>query len=189
MGLKKRLTTFVSNWLGVVIAAIIVLLSATFGGMYLYARSRIDNTINFVTQVIYLRYQDGLVKTGTIDEPPGHVFHLVLQVYNPYGDSVDIAVSNIIFAANTYSFPVAQDGSWDKTVPTGYEIFEGYITIDAKTFAALADKGKVDVEIKGTIAGSGQYQWIKRQSECLFTISIHDVGFVLNPAPESNTTS
>jgi hypothetical protein len=172
MGLKKHLTTFVSNWLGVIIAAIIVLLSATFGGMYLYARSRIDNTINFVTQVIYLRYQDGLTQPGTIPEPPGYIYHLVLQVYNPYGDSVDIAVSNITFTADTYTFPVAQNGSWDKTVPTGYEIFEGDFTIDAKAFDALAGKKTVTVDINGTISGSGRYKWISRQSERHFTIPV-----------------
>jgi hypothetical protein len=189
MGLKKHLTTFVSNWFGVIIAAVIVLVSGGFGGMYLYARSRIDNTINFVTQVIYLRYQDGLVKSGEIDEPPAYIYHLVLQVYNPFKDSVDVSVSDLSVLLDTYKFPVAEDGSWDKSLPTGYAIFEGYITIDAKTFAALADKGKVDVEIKGTIAGIGKYQWIKRQSERLFTISIPNVGFVLNPTPGTNASS
>jgi len=172
MALKKKLTAFVSNWLGVIIAAIIVLVSVSFGGMYLYARSRIDNSINFVTQVIYLRYQDGLVQTGTVDEPPGYIYHLVLQVYNPYGDSVDIAVSNITFTADSYSFPVVQDGSWDKTVPTGYETFEGYITIDKQTFSALVDKGKIQVDIKGTISGSGRYKWISRYNERAFVIPI-----------------
>lgn len=177
---KKRLKAFVSNWLGVIIATIIVIISATFGGMYLYARSRIDNTLNFVTQVINLRYPDGLDKTGTTPDPLGYIYHIILQVYNPYGDTVDVAVSNITFAADAYTFPVSQNGSWDKTVKTGYEIFEGDITIDAKTFATLADKEQVDVEIKGTILGSGQYKWIQRQNTRPFAISI-PVHFVLNP--------
>ncbi|RJO63084.1 MAG: hypothetical protein C4542_00835 [Dehalococcoidia bacterium] len=182
MGLKKHLTTFVSNWLGVIIAAVIVILSATFGGMYLYARSRVDNTINFVTQVINLRYNEGLTRSGTIPDPPGYIYHIVLQVYNPYGDTVDVAVSNITFTADTYTFPVSQNGSWDKTVPTGYEIFEGDISVDAKTFAALADKGKVDVEIKGTISGRGQYRWVHRQIERPFTLVLTGVIFQLNPS-------
>ena len=180
MGLKKRLTTFVSNWLGVIIAAVIVIISATFGGMYLYARSRIDNTLSFVTQVINIRYPDGLAQTGTIPDPPGYIYHIVLQIYNPYGDTLDVAVSNIIFTADTYTFPVSQNGSWDKTVPTGYEIFEGDIIVDAKTFAVLADKGKVNVDIKGIISGDGQYKWIQRQNTRPFTISITGVVFELN---------
>jgi hypothetical protein len=178
MGLKKRLTTFVSNWLGVVIAAVIVLVSATFGGMYLYARSRVDNTINFVTQVINLRYNDGLTLSGTAENPAGH---LVLEVYNPYADTVDVSIADVSITMDTYTLTVAKDGSWDKSAPTGYTIFEGNITIDAQTFAALVAKGKVDVDIKGTISGSGQYQWVKRQNERPFNIAIPGVLFQLTP--------
>ena len=179
MGMKKRLATFVSNWLGVIIAAIIVLISATFGGMYLYGRSRIDNTINFVTQVISLRYPDGLTRPGPVENPPPYIYHLVLQVYNPYADTIDVSISDVTITLDTYKLTVVEDGSWNKSTPTGYTIFEGNITIDAQTFAALVAKGKVDVDIKGTISGNGQYQWVKRQNERPFNIAIPGVLFQL----------
>ena len=178
---KKRLAAFVSNWLGVIIAAVIVVISATFGGMYLYGRSKIDNSINFVTQVINMRYPDGLTRVGPVDAPPPYNYNLILQVYNPYSDIIDVSISNVTITADTYTLPVAQVGSWNQNVPNGYTTFEGSFIIDAQTFAALAAKGPVEVSIKGTISGSGQYKWIKRQNQRSFDIPIHGVLFKLNP--------
>ena len=189
MGMKKRMATFVSNWLGVIIAAVIVLVSASFGGMYLYGRSRLDSAINFVTQAIHLRYQDGLTQTGTIEDPPGYTYHLILQAYNYYADTIDTQVSDITILLDTYSLTVVEDGAWTKSLPTGYATFEGNFTIDAKTFEALVEKGKVDVHIEGTISGKGQYQWVKRQSEVTFNISISGVIFELNTPAEPVTAN
>jgi hypothetical protein len=177
MGLKKHVTTFVSNWLGVIIAAVIVLVSAGFGGMYLYGSNRIDAPINSVTGSFNLRYPDGLTSNGTSDDPQGYVYHLVFQVFNLYADSVEMKVTDITVYADGYSFAVVQDGSWEKTVATGYESIEGDITIDTDVFAALVEKGTVDINIIGTISGSGQYAWIHRQSEYAFDIPISGVVF------------
>lgn len=179
MSFKKRLNTFVSNWLGVIIAAVIVIVSSTFGGMYLYGRSRVDNTINFTTQAITLRPINGLTQSGTTDLPKGYIYHIVLQVFNPYADTVDISVSDATITLDTYTLPISKDGSWDKTTPTGYQYFEGFITIDAQTFASLVTKGSVDVFIKGTISGSGHYKWIKRQAQRPFIIPLPGVLFRL----------
>ena len=186
MGLKKHLSTFVSNWLGVIIAAIIVLVSGSFGGMYLYARSRIDNTINFATQAITYY---GLTKIGTIDDPAGYIYRLSLLAYNPYADTIDVSISDVSITLDTYTLPVIKDGSWDKNAPTGNTFFDGDIIIDVQTFAALADKGTVDVEIKGTISGSGQYQWVKRQIQRPINIRIIGVLFRLDPVSGSNATT
>jgi hypothetical protein len=180
MGLKKHLTTFVSNWLGVILASIIVFVSATFGGMYLYARSRVDNTINFITQVITLRYPDGLTLVESVDNLPPYIYHLVLQVYNPYADTIDASITDVSITLDTYELTVVEDGSWSKSIPTGYT---------TQTFTDLAAKGKVDVDIKGTISGSGQYKWIKRQNQRSFNILIHGVLFQLNPVSSSNVTA
>ena len=177
MSFKKRVKNFVSNWLGVIIAAVIVIVSATFGGMYLYGRSRVDNTINFTAQAITLRPVNGLTQSVTTDEPPGYIYHIVLQVFNPYADTVDVSISDATITLDTYILPISQDGSWDKTALTGYQYFEGFITIDQQTFASLIAKGSVDVYIKGTISGSGQYKWIKRHAERPFTIPLPDVLF------------
>jgi hypothetical protein len=177
MALKKKLTAFVSNWLGVIIAAVIVLISATFGGMYLYARSRVDNTINFATQAITLRPVNGLTRSGSVDTPPGYIYHLTLQIFNPYADTADVSISGVKVTLDTYQISVVQDGSWDKLAPTGYQYFEGYLTIDAQTFAALVAKRSVDVNIEGNISGSGQYKWIKRQVRRSFNIPLTGVLF------------
>lgn len=180
MDIKKRLATFVSNWLGVIIAAVIVIVSATFGGIYLYGRSRIDNAINFVTQVIYLRYPDGLSFSGSADNPPGYIYHLILTVDNTTTDTIDISISDVTITLGAYKFTVIQDGSWNKSTPTGYNSFEGDITIDAQTFTALLAAGKIEGDIKGTISGSGQYKWVKRHSVRPFSILIPGVLFQLN---------
>ena len=157
MSFRKRLNTFVSNWLGVIIAAVIVIVSSTFGGVYLYGRSKIDNAINFTTQAITLLPINGLTQSGTTDSPRGYIYHIV--------------------TLDTYTLPISKDGSWDKTAQTGYQYFEGFITIDEQTFAALVTKGSVDVFIKGTISGSGHYKWIKRQGQRPFTIPLPGVLF------------
>ena len=177
MSFRKRLTTFVSNWLGVLIAAVIVIVSSTFGGIYLYGRSKIDNAINFTTQAITLRPINGLTQSGTADIPKGYIYQIVLQVFNPYADPVDILVSNATITLDTYTLPISKDGSWDKTALTGYQYFDGFITIDAQTFASLVTKGSVDVFIKGTISGSGHYKWIRRQGQRSFTIPLPGVLF------------
>ena len=177
MSFRKRLNTFVSNWLGVIIAAVIVIVSSKFGGVYLYGRSKIDNAINFTTQAITLLPINGLTQSGTTDSPRGYIYHIVLQVFNPYADSVDISVSDATITLDTYTLPISKDGSWDKTAQTGYQYFEGFITIDEQTFAALVTKGSVDVFIKGTISGSGHYKWIKRQGQRPFTIPLPGVLF------------
>jgi hypothetical protein len=182
MGIKKRAANFVSNWLGVIIAIIIVAISSTFGGMYLYARSRLDNTLSFVTQVITLRYNEGFTRAGTTENPPGYSYHLIMQVYNPYQDTVNVAVSDISVDVDGYDFVVIKDGPWDKSVATGYTIFEGFITIDNATYAALAKMGPVDVDIKGDILASGRYRWVGRQATRAFSIPISNVLFEFTPA-------
>jgi hypothetical protein len=177
MSFKKRLKNFVSNWLGVIIATVIVIISATFGGMYLYARSRVDNSINFTTQAITLRPVNGLTQTGTTDTPPGYIYDIVLQVFNPYADTVNISISGATITLDTYTLPIEPDGSWDVAAPTGYQYFEGLITIDKQTFASLVAKGSVDVYIKGTISGSGQYKWVKRHAQRPFIIPLPGVLF------------
>jgi hypothetical protein len=177
MGIKKRAASFVSNWLGVIIAIIIVALSSTFGGMYLYGRSRLDSAISFVTQTISLPYNEGFTRTGATENPPGYSYHLILRVYNPYPDTLDVAVSGITVSIDGYDFTVIKDGLWDKDSTVGYTSFEGYITIDNDTYAVLADKGPVDVDIKGNISASGRYRWISRQDTREFSIPIANVRF------------
>jgi hypothetical protein len=177
MGLKKHVTTFVSNWLGVIIAAVIVLVSAGFGGMYLYGSNRIDAPINSVTGSFNLRYPAGLTSSGTSDDPPGYIYHLVFQVFNLYADSVEMEVKDLTLYAEGYSFPVTPDGTWKKTVATGYETIEGDITIDTDIFSALVEKEIVDITVVGTISGNGQYAWIHRQAEYVLNIPISGVVF------------
>jgi hypothetical protein len=181
MGLKKHIATFISNWMGVIMAAVIVLVSAGFGGMYLYGRGRIDAPISSVTGSFNLQFPEGFTSSGTTDDPPGYVYRLVFQVFNLYADPVEMEVHDITVYADGYSFPVVQDGSWAKTVVTGYETIEGYITIDETAFAALVEKGSVDVNIRGNISGSGQYAWIHRQTDHYFDIPITGVLFQMNP--------
>jgi hypothetical protein len=145
--------------------------------MYLYSSNRIDAPINSVTGSFNLRYPDGLTSSGTSDDPPGYIYHMVFQVFNLYADSVEMEVKDVTVYADGYAFAVVPDGSWKKTVATGYETIEGDIVIDTDTFAALVEKGTVDINIRGDISGSGQYAWIHRQTVYSFDIPISGVVF------------
>jgi hypothetical protein len=98
-------------------------------------------------------------------------------VYNPYIDTVDVTVSDILVSIDGYDFTVIRDGQWDKSVPTGYTTFEGYITIDNTTYSDLVKKSPVDIDITGNIRASGQYRWIERHMTRVFNIPISPVDF------------
>jgi hypothetical protein len=175
MALKKRITNFVSNWLGVIIAVVIVAVSATFGGVYLYGRNRLDNTLGVVTQFVTLPYKTGFVFTGTADNP--NTYHITLRDDNVYSDTVEVTISDITVSLDGYDFPLIQDGDWTKTLPNGFVTFEGDITIDKDALTALVAEGQFDLSIRGNISASGHYLWIKRQMSRPIAISVPDLHF------------
>ncbi len=177
MALKKRLTNFISNWLGVIIAVIIVAISATFGGIYLYGRSRLDNTLAVVTQAIFLPYRTGFAQTSINENPPSYSYHITLQDYNLYNDTIDLVVSDITVDIGSHDFTLAQAGSWQKSLPNGFVTFEGDITIDKATFTDLVNQSPVALTIKGNVSASGEYRWIKRSISREFTVSVPSLDF------------
>lgn len=178
MSLRRKLTTFVSNWLGVLIAAVIILSSASVGGI-LYGRSKVDTAINAATQTVTLRPIDGLVRRETGDQTQGQIYDIGLMVKDFYSTPVEITLSNLTITLDTYTFTITPDGSWDKTANSadqdGYQYFDGHFTIDPQTMAALVSKGKVDLFLKGHVAGSSQYRWMKRHYQQDFTRPIYGV--------------
>jgi len=168
MDIRTKAKTFFSNWLGVILAAVIVALAATFGGMYLYARSRLDNTLAWVTQDINLVVPGGFTASGTTENPLTYIYHVTLRVDNPSGDTASVTISDVNILLDTYTIPLVADGEWTKSVPTGEVLFEGDISINGDTFTALAARGTVRLEIKGNITATAQYNWVKRTSARTF---------------------
>jgi hypothetical protein len=185
MTLKKKLKVFALNWLGVIIAVIILVISGSLVGIYLYDRNHVDNTLMYATQLINLKFPNGLYETGPTSDPSGYVFHLVIEVGNMTPDAADVTLSDIKIMLDTYTFDVLQYGSWNNTVTkesengTGYEYFEGDFTIDTATVALLAGKGTVDIDIKGNVYASTQYKWVKKHGTRNFDINVPSVPFEL----------
>ncbi|MCL2678911.1 MAG: hypothetical protein FWF18_01225 [Dehalococcoidia bacterium] len=175
--MKKRIITFISNWLGVFIAIIIMLVSGVFGWLYLDARSRLESTLNTITQIVILPYNEGFVQSGTINDPPANIFHITIQVYNIYPETVGVTVSDISIDIDGYSFNMSQDGQWSKDVPIGYAIFEGNITIGWDIMNDLIDQSPVEIIIRGNISASGKYRWVQRHIDREFRININDATF------------
>ena len=96
---------------------------------------------------------------------------MVLQVYNPYADTVDVSVSNVSVTLATYTLTLVKNGSWDKSAATGYTIFEGDITIDAQTFAALVANRESRRRHQRHYIGKRPVQLDKTQSQRPFYIS------------------
>ena len=165
--LRKRATVLAYDWLGVLIAGVIVVLTGIFGGTYLYARGHIDSTLSWVTQSINLMVPPGLSLNETVDSS-GASYHLTLQLANPSEEKASVSISDVEVKLGDYAFIVAPDGAWDKTAPSGYTYFEGDIYIDSATFKSIASMGAVEVSVSGNISASAHYLWVTRHSELAF---------------------
>lgn len=183
MSIKHRAKLFVSNWFGVIIAVLIMLVTGTLGFTYLQISSRLDNTMAFVTQLIELKTLNGIVKTGTIESPPGYVFHVVTQVGNETPIAAEVTLSNMSIVIESVSIVITESGLWVKAITqdsgagTGFEDFEGDFTIDAQTYAGLVAKGTIDIDIKLHVYASARYGFMSKHASEDFDIHLSQVQF------------
>ena len=183
MSIKHRVKIFVTNWFGVIVAAIIMLVTGSLGFTYLMISSRLDNTLAFATQLIELQTPNGIVKTGTIESPPGYVFHVVTQVGNETAIAAEVTVSNMSIVMEGVPTTITESGPWTKTITqasgggTGFENFEGDFTIDAQTYAGLVGKGTVDIDIQLHIYASARYSFMSKHASEDFDIHLPQVQF------------
>ncbi len=189
MSIKHRVRIFVSNWFGVIIAVLIMLVTGTLGFTLLAISSRLDNTMAFVTQLIVLQSTGGIVKTGTIESPPGYVFHVVTQVGNETPIAAEVTLSNLSIVMESVPIVITESGLWTKTITqasgggTGFEDFEGDFTIDAQTYAGLVAKGTVDIDIKLHVYASARYGFMSKHASEDFDIHLSQVQFKYLSAP------
>lgn len=162
MALKRRLATFISNWVGVIIAIVIVIFSATFGGIYLNARDRITSAAIHVAYSLHFT-QDGLYQNETVEEPYGFVYHLILYANNTYENTlVNVVISDIVIRVDDYVFPLSQYGIWEKSVigsDDNHTTFEGRFIIDKECFDDLVTKGTTIIDIEVQLSSGGRYRW------------------------------
>ena len=183
MSIKHRLKVFVSNWLGVIVAAVIMLVTGTLGFTYLQLSSRLDNTLAFATQFITLKVPNGIYKTGTTISSSPYVFHVVIQVGNETAIPAEVTISNMKIIMNSIPTPITQSGPWTKTVTeasgdgTGLEDFEGDFTIDAQTFAGLVSQGSVNIDIQGNVYASARSGFLSKHASRVFDISLPNIPF------------
>jgi hypothetical protein len=183
MSLKHRAKVFVSNWLGVIVAVLIMLVTGTLGFTYLQISSRLDNTLAFATQLITLKVPDGIARTVTIESPPGYVFHVIVQVGNETPTAAEVTLSNMKIVMDSVPIVITQNGPWTKTITetsgdgTGFENFEGDFTIGAQAFAGLVAKGTVDLDITLHVYASARYGLMTKHSAKDFDIHMPGIPF------------
>jgi len=182
MAFKRKLATFVSNWFGAIIATIVVVFSATFGGMSFIAHSRVFNATDFTNQRISLPQEDWLVYVDTIFDlnedgeeiPQAYIYRLVLLTNHPYDSiTIDVTISDVSVTIASFTLDVTPDDSWTKSVPSGlnrYTFFEGTFTMPYELFYYLSDKGDIELDIQGQITSSGKYRWVSRSIQTQFSI-------------------
>ena len=189
MSVKHRVKVFVSNWFGVIVAVLIMLVPGTLGFTYLQISSRLDNTLAFVTQLIELKAPNGIARTGTTESPPGYVFHVVTQVGNETPIAAEVTLSNMSIVIESVPIVITENGPWTKTITqasgdgTGFEDFEGDFTIDAQTYAGLVTKGTVDIDIKLHVSASAKYGFMRKHVSKDFDIHLSQVQFKLVSTP------
>ena len=188
MSIKHRVKIFVSNWLGVIVAVFIMLVTGTLGFTYLQISSRLDNTLAFATQLITLKVPDGIVRTGTIgtiDNPTGYVFHVIVEVGNETPTATEVTLSNMKVVIESVPIVITENGLWTNTVTqssgdgTGFEDYEGDFTIDAQTFAGLVAKGTVDMDITMHVYASARYGFLGKHASRDFDIHMPGIPFKL----------
>ena len=161
--MQRRIRTFFANWWGIILATIIVALVAAFGGLHLYSTSRVNGALAWVTQDITLV---SITSSGQLDNPPRAIYHMIMRVDNPSSDAASAEISDINITLDEFNLPVMAVGLWQKTInPTGYEQFDGNITLDATTLKTLTDRGTVTLEIRGNIKATAQYNWVNKNLE------------------------
>jgi len=171
---NKRMAKFYANWLGVIIAVIIVVISAVIGSIYIYASSKIGDATRFATESISISSaEDGFTIIDTIDNPARYVCQISLVSINIYSLPVDVTISNVTIFLNEYQFEVIQEGSWEKTLSDEYVFFLGSFVIEQEILAELLEQDRVEIVVRGNISGSGKYIWASKTHSFEFERTAH----------------
>ena len=171
--LSRRQRAFFAKWGGVVLAAILVMPIAFFGGTYLMANSRIDATLAYVTQDVRLF---SLEPIGPTDElPPDAVYRVILSVNNDTLTPADVTVTDASISLGNYYFDIVGSAGWHGTVPAKtIVIFEGDIVVPRAVSRDLDGKN-VPINVEGEISAKVRYAFVERQDSRRFKSSTEGI--------------
>jgi hypothetical protein len=181
INLPRRTRAFLAKWGGVVMATVLIIPIALLGGTFLMANSRIDSTLNFVTQAVTL---NGFIFAGpTPDLPPDYVYRLSIIVHNGTADAADVEITDAGVTIGKLAYEITGSAGWSGRVEAkDYTIFEGDITILRSQYKELENK-PVTLKISGTLNVKGRYGFVEKTETRLIRIN----PIVIFPPPETIT--
>jgi mono/diheme cytochrome c family protein len=184
MRMQRRFKTFFAKWGGLVISVLIVVPAAYFGGTYLYASSRVEATLAWVTQDVNVGNAFLSNPVSKQVEPPQSTYRLVLQVNNRMADVADLTVSGLAVKLNEFDFAVTEYGPWQQQIdPGGTVTFAGDFILAADTIARLTAANRVNYAISGTITATARYSWVKKGRSEKIELSSDAVFLQVTTAP------
>ncbi len=169
ISISRRQRAFIAKWGGVVIAAILIIPIAGFGGTFLLANSRIDSTLNYVTQAVNLV---DIISAGTTsDLPPDYVYHLKLIVHNGTSSPADVIINDASIAIEKFAYEINGSAGWSGHIEAnGNATFEGDITVKREQLKEFEDKW-VTVKITGIITVKARYGFVDKEQTGLVRLS------------------
>ena len=166
---SRRMRAFAAKWGGLVIAILVVIVLAVFGGIYLYASTRVDATLNWVTQDYrILSFQWVGMST---EQPLDAVYHLTISINNNTDTPADIDITGAGLSLDELRFEITGSAGWNGTVPAnGFIVFEGDITLKPADSQELEGRNVI-LEISGTVTANASYSFIEKEKSRPLLIS------------------
>ena len=160
---SRRMKAFMAKWGGLILAAVLVLPLAGFGGTYLYANSRVDDTLTWVTQEITL---NSFLFAGVPLDPPRRViYHIVIGVHNRTPDAAQVNITGARVKLNEVNYDIVGSAGWQGTVAgKDDKVFEGDIVLPYDTYLELINR-TLDLEVTGNIKATAHYSFVDKEAE------------------------
>ncbi len=169
ISISRRQRAFIAKWGGVVIAAILIIPIAGFGGTFLLANNRIDSTLNYVTQAVNLV---DIISVGTTsDLPPDYVYHLKLIVHNGTSSPADVSITDASITIEKFAYEITGSAGWNGRIEAkDNATFEGDITVKREQLKEFEDK-MVAVKVTGMITVKARYGFVEKEETGLVRLS------------------
>jgi hypothetical protein len=158
---------FVAKWGGLILAAMLVLPIAIFGGTYLYANSRVEATLNWVTQEVTMTNFVAVdFFPGETEDSPGYaIYYLTVVVTNRTPDAAEVSLNGIRATMDEYNLEINGADEWHGTVNgNDATVFEGNIILPLDIYDELSSRDSINTEITGGITATTHYMFIDRES-------------------------
>ena len=159
--LPRRVRTFLAKWGAILLATVVVAIIAGVGGTYLYAVSRVDSTLAWVTQNINLAQMGA---AGTLENPPRAIYRVILQIDNPTPDDAITMISELYITLDEINIELEPVGFWTKVIhPTASADFEADMIISTDIMTILTQRQNVELVITGTVIANANYGVVHKE--------------------------